>query len=103
MRDSGLAKDGSAIIDGKVVRKGGVDVLHALFRQKKPVTVPELSKALKGVSDATLYSTLKRLQENQGLVVRKETDTVVFGTSLRHVTWKPTEATTKFFESLEEK
>jgi predicted transcriptional regulator len=103
MNESDLAKDGSAIIDGKVVRKGGVGVLRALFELKKAVTVPEIARHLNdNPSVQSLYTVLKRLHDSQGFVEREERSVTITGTTFRRVVWKLTKPAKKFFASLDE-
>lgn len=96
------AKNGAAIIDGNVVPPTEVLVLRTLVTFAKSATVPEIALAMnERVSDASLYTLLKRLAHRQ-LVTRKETiipPTQTRGRSSSRVFWSPSQATREFFEN----
>lgn len=96
-----IAKDGSAIIGGHVVRKHGVVVLRGLATFQKPIAVPHLSERFgEEYSDVHLYTTLNRLCKlNPSLCIRAEVKVKVREVELRRVTYEATEVTKNFFRT----
>jgi hypothetical protein len=98
-----IAKDGSAIIGGHVVRKEGVNILRALASFEVATYVPALSKSLGDVySDQHLYSTLNRLCKliAPALCLKKVVFVEVFTTKIRRVTYEATTEVKAFFAEI---
>lgn len=94
----GIADDGSAIICGELIRKGGVRVLRVLAKQSEPISVPQLGDLLEGKSsDSDLYTVLRRLVLKPGLLIRTEKNIAVLGTNCLRVNWEVTQAVKDFF------
>ena len=101
MKGDGVAKNGSAIINGKVVRSGGMRVLRALFELGRPVIAPEVARYLGNKpSVQSIYTVLTRLEVTQQLVTHNETTVMVLGASLPRVVWELTHPAKTFFASL---
>jgi predicted transcriptional regulator len=98
-----FAKNGAAIIGGMIVPASEVLVLSTLAHIGRPATVPEIAMDMKEIlSDASLYTLLRRLQEKRGLVTREEAMLEVHGRPVRRVRWTAHQAATAFFQRKEQ-
>lgn len=97
-----IAKDGSAIICGQVLKKDEVSVLRTLTSFLEPVTVPEIAKKMPGhFFDTHLHEILLQLLRKPGLILRSEQTLEVRGwTGAKKVAWEGTpEARTYFLQN----
>lgn len=91
------ANNGAAIIGGSIVPATELLVLKTLATFKESVAVSQIAKALnEQISDASLYTLLKRLQK-RGLVSREDAVVEVFGRSVQRVLWHAHQAAADFF------
>jgi hypothetical protein len=96
------AKNGAAIISGMIVPASEMLVLSTLAHLGRPATVPEIAMDMNEVlSDASLYTLLRRLHEKRGLVNREEAMLEVHGRPVRRVQWTAHQDATAFFRRKE--
>lgn len=97
------ASNGAAIIGGNIVPASEMLVLYTLAHLGRPATVPEIAIEMNEVlSDASLYTLLRRLKEKRGLVTREEAMLEVHGRPVRRVRWTAHQAATAFFQGKEQ-
>jgi len=86
-----------AVIGGAIVPATEMFVLEVLVKLGKYVPVSEIANEIgDSISDASLYTLLKRLQK-RGLVNREDAVLEVFGRKVRRVLWHGNQAAVNFF------
>lgn len=86
-----------AVIGGAVVPATEMFVLEVLVNLGKNVPVSEIAKEIgDSISDASLYTLLKRLQK-RGLVDREDAELEVFGRTVKRVLWHGSQTATDYY------